>query len=450
MKMNQFRRRNINRLYFLFVLLILSGIPSTFLFAQEKADFFRFGLQDCIDYALKNQASVLNQRLSQSITSKYLKEAYGQYLPQISAGAMYQYNIKRQVAVFAGNAIQIGTKNQLQGHIDVDQQIFNPAFIGAIESGHLQTAMARENTHLTEIDLVAGVMKSYYGVLVAREQMDLLTANITRSQKELTDTQYQYQNGLAQKVDMDRIQVLVNNAVTQKSNAERNLQTQMQSLKFYMGMPVNDSLEISGSISEKLLNPVTSVPDSEFYKKRVEYLLAERELELSQLQRRNVTRSYFPTLSAFGTYGAPFYGNTFEGMFDIAYHPTIYAGLQLSLPIFKGLSRIYQRQITDLNIKISQNNLDNLKNSILLEYNSNYRLVRNDTDNLITQKQNIKLAQMNYENLKYQYDNGLQPIINVLDAETTLLEAQNNYINALYQLLIDQVDLDKSLGRINY
>jgi outer membrane protein len=280
--------------------------------------------------------------------------------------------------------------------------------------------------------------------------MGLLTANISRSQKELTDTQYQYQNGLAQKVDVDRIQVLVNNAVTQKGNAERNLQNQMQSLKFYMGMPVNDSLDITGSISEKLLNLVTSVPDSEFYKKRVEYLLAQRELELSQLQRRNVTRSYLPTLSAFGTYEAPFYGNTFEGMFDIAYHPTIYAGLKLSLPIFTGFSRIYQRQIADLNIKISQNNLDNLKNSILLGYNSNYRLVRNDTDNLMTQKQNIKLAQMNYENLKYQYDNGLQPIINVLDAETTLLEAQNNYINALYQLLIDQVDLDKSLGRINY
>ncbi|MEJ2637346.1 MAG: TolC family protein, partial [Calditrichia bacterium] len=105
----------------------------------------------------------------------------------------------------------------------------------------------------------------------------------------------------------------------------------------------------------------------------------------------------------------------------------MYAGLQVSLPIFSGLSRIFQRQAAELNIKISRNNLFDLKNNILLEFNRNYRLVKNDNDNLKTQKANIRLAQKSYENLKYQYDNGLQPIINVLDAETTLLEAQNNY-----------------------
>ncbi len=420
------------------------------LLAGDNPHAYRFGLKDCINYALKNQADVANQRLTQPITGKYMKQAYGQYLPQISAGATYQHNIKRQIAVFGGNTIQIGTKDQLQAHIDIDQQIFNPNFISAIEGSRLESNMASENTRLSEIDLVVGVMKAFYGVLVSQEQMALLTANISRSQKELTDTQYQYQNGLAQKVDVDRIQVLVNNAITQKSNAERSLQTQIQSLKFYMGMPVNDSLEIVGSISEDLLKPVSPVPDSLFYKDRVEYQIAKTELKISQLQKRTVTRSFLPTLSAFGSYIAPFYGNTFNSMFDITYRPTIYVGLELSLPIFSGFSRIFQRQIADLNIKISNNNLMNLENNINLQYHNFYRLVENDRDNLETQKENTTLAKTNYENLKYQYDNGVQPIINVLDAETTLLQAQNNYINALYQLLIDQVDLKRSLGQIEY
>ncbi len=428
------------------ILLIFSSPLS----AGNNTPPYQFGLEDCINYALKNQADVLNQRLSQAITGKQKKQAYGQYLPQVSAGATYQNNIKRQIAVFGGNTIQIGTKEQFQAHVDIDQQIFNPTFISAIEGSRLEDNLASENTRLSEIDLVVGVMKAFYGVLVSREQMTLLSANITRSQKELTDTQYQYQNGLAQKVDVDRIQVLVNNAITQKSNAERNLKSQMQSLKFYMGMPVNDSLEIVGTISEDLLKSVTPVPDSLFYRDRIEYQIANTELKISELQKKNVTRSFLPTLSAFGSYVAPFYGNSFNAMFDIPYHPTIYVGLQLSLPIFSGFSRIYQRQIADLNIKISNNNLLNLENNINLEYNNIYRLVQNDRDNLETQKENTSLAKTNYENLKYQYDNGVQPIINVLDAETTLLQAQNNYINALYQLLIDQVDLKKSLGQIEY
>lgn len=429
------------------VLLIqASSLPGS----DETRPTHRFNLQDCIDYAIKNHTGLLNQRLNQAIYHKYLYEALGQYLPQVSAGATYQYNIKQQVAVFAGNTITIGTKQQFQGHIDVDQAIFSPSYIGSIGSGKLQLKIQDQNTQLTEIDLVVGVKKAYYGVLVAREQMTLFDANIKRSRKEMSDTRYKYENGLAQQVDIDRIQVLVNNAITQKKNAERSLQTQMQSLKYFMGMPVNDSLQVTGAISEGLLSPDIAAPDSQFYKKRIEYLQAEVQLRLSKTQKRNVTLSFFPTLSAFATYQAPFYGDTFESMFDIAYHPTIYAGLQVSLPIFSGLSRIFQRQAAELNIKISRNNLFDLKNNILLEFNRNYRLVKNDNDNLKTQKANIRLAQKSYENLKYQYDNGLQPIINVLDAETTLLEAQNNYINALYQLLIDQVDLEKSLGRIEY
>ena len=186
------------------ILLIFSSPLS----AGNNTPPYQLGLEDCINYALKNQTDVLNQRFSQAITGKQKKQAYGQYLPQVSAGATYQNNIKRQIAVFGGNTIQIGTKEQFQAHVDIDQQIFNPTFISAIEGSRLEDNLASENTRLSEIDLVVGVMKAFYGVLVSREQMTLLTANITRSQKELTDTQYQYQNGLAQKVDVDRIQVL--------------------------------------------------------------------------------------------------------------------------------------------------------------------------------------------------------------------------------------------------
>ncbi|MEJ2637345.1 MAG: TolC family protein [Calditrichia bacterium] len=223
------------------VLLIqASSLPGS----DETRPTHRFNLQDCIDYAIKNHTGLLNQRLNQAIYHKYLYEALGQYLPQVSAGATYQYNIKQQVAVFAGNTITIGTKQQFQGHIDVDQAIFSPSYIGSIGSGKLQLKIQDQNTQLTEIDLVVGVKKAYYGVLVAREQMTLFDANIKRSRKEMSDTRYKYENGLAQQVDIDRIQVLVNNAITQKNNAEISLQTHMQSLKYFMVMTVNDSLQV--------------------------------------------------------------------------------------------------------------------------------------------------------------------------------------------------------------
>jgi outer membrane protein TolC len=103
-----------------------------------------------------------------------------------------------------------------------------------------------------------------------------------------------------------------------------------------------------------------------------------------------------------------------------------------------------------MNMEISKNNMNDLKNNIRLEYGNYYRQYLSDMENLKTQKENTTLAKLNYDNLKYQYDNGVQPLIEVLNAETTLLQAQDNYINALYQALVDKVDLDRSLGKIKY
>ncbi|WP_195909838.1 TolC family protein [Bacteroidetes bacterium endosymbiont of Geopemphigus sp.] len=49
--------------------------------------------------------------------------------------------------------------------------------------------------------------------------------------------------------------------------------------------------------------------------------------------------------------------------------------------------------------------------------------------------------QINYENLKYQYKNGIRPSIEVLSAQTSLKEAETAYINALYEILIKKVNL---------
>jgi outer membrane protein TolC len=49
-----------------------------------------------------------------------------------------------------------------------------------------------------------------------------------------------------------------------------------------------------------------------------------------------------------------------------------------------------------------------------------------------------------------KYEQGVGSSLEVTAAETSLKESQNNYINALYESLINKVNLDRALGRINY
>ena len=418
--------------------------------AQDKASLYQFNLNDCIHYALQNQANVKNQQISEKISRENVKEAYSKLLPQVTAGAKYQYTIKRQVSYIGGNPVLFGVPQQFQGYVDINQSLFDPTVLGATTAARLVENMAKQNTRLSKINLVSNVMKSYYGVLVFREQLQLLNANIVRDTKSLSDTKYQFKNGLAQKVDVDRIQVLVNNDITARNNALRNLKTLMQTLKYNMGMPVEDSIAVTGTIGDSLISAVLPEGDTTFYKNRVEYQQANTELKASKLVKNTVIRSYFPTLSAFYSLTAPYNSNSFPTLFNGKLYPTSYIGLQLDIPIFSGLIKHFQYQAAKMNMEISRNNMSDLKNSINLEYGNYYRQYLSDMENLKTQKENTKLAKLNYDNLKYQFDNGVQPLIEVLNAETTLLQAQDNYINALYQALVDKVDLDKSLGKLKY
>ncbi|MBN2616381.1 MAG: TolC family protein [Bacteroidales bacterium] len=429
---------------FLLLILLMTFVPAQ---AQKEKTFT---LKDCIHYALENRASVKNQRLSEELSKKNRQEVNSQWFPQISGGAKYQYTIRRQVLIIGDNTIFVGLPQQLQAYVNVNQTLFDPVLMGNSSGARINEKLSVENTRLSEIDLVVQVKKAFYGVLVFREQLKLLDANITRTEKSLKDTEYQYKNGLAQKVDIDRIKVLVNNAVTNKANALRNLNTMMQSLKYYLGMKVSDPLQIKGTISDSLLAGPVTLPDQHFYEQREEFKKAQLNLEMNRLLQNNVAKSSLPTLSAFYSLTAPFNGSTFNGMFDRKLYPSSYVGLQLSVPVFSGLKRHYQYQQAKISVQQSENSLNDLKNSIELEYNQYFRQYENDLANLKTQSENIKLAELNYKNLKYQYDNGVQPLIEVLNAETTLLQAQDNYISALYQALVNKVDLDKSLGKIKY
>ena len=66
------------------------------------------------------------------------------------------------------------------------------------------------------IETKAAVAKAYYGVLVNRERIKIIDANITRVKKLKEDIQALTENGFAELIDKDRVEVTFNNLETEK------------------------------------------------------------------------------------------------------------------------------------------------------------------------------------------------------------------------------------------
>ena len=96
----------------------------------------------------------------------------------------------------------------------------------------------------------------------------------------------------------------------------------------------------------------------------------------------------------------------------------------------------------------TNNSLTNLKQVVSLEYATAKMSLQNNLAELETSKKNRELATEISRVSKIKYDSGVGSSLELVDAESSLKEAETNYFNSLYNTIISKLEIDKALGNI--
>ncbi len=445
-----------NTKFYTFLSLALLGFGKL---SAQTTPSYTFTLAQTIDYAFKNQAAVLNAQLDEQIAKNTVKQTTGIGLPQVSGSFSFQDFLKLPTSLLPGEffgdpagtykPVQFGVKYQSVLGLEASQLLFDGSYLVGLQAAKTFKELSIRNSKRTKIEIAVAVSKAYYSVLVSNEQLGLLDANLVRLHKSLYDIKAYYKNGLVEKVDVDRLQVLTNNLETERENVIRLLALNTNLLKFQMGMPIENNLTLSDNVTELSLKADVLVADSLAYKNRVEFSLGQTQKKLNELNLKRYKSEYLPSIVAFGSTSNGYQNNSFSQLFS-QYYPTSLVGLRLSLPIISGGQRIYKIKNARLEVQKSANDLANLQNGINFEINQAKTNFLNGLQSLENQKRNMELSKEVLRISKVKYEQGVGSSLEVTAAETSLKESQNNYINALYESLINKVNLDRALGRINY
>ncbi len=421
-----------------------------------------FNLQECINYAYEHQDSLKNARLDIESANYKVKETIGIGLPQVNGSASFQDFIKLPSTLLDVSnfdrtlpkntlvPVSFGVKYQSAMALSVNQLLFDGSYLVGLQASKTFKELSEKSYNRTKVATTVAVTKAYYQVLVSNEQIKLLDANISQLKQQLNETTQLNKQGFVEKIDIDRITVLYNNLNTTRENTARLLTLGVQLLKFQIGMPVNDILTVKDKIADiKLDNAELSVAesDSSAYKNRIEYSLLETSKKLIELDLKRYKSQYLPSLSAFGTSTLQYQSNNFSQLYDRKF-PNTLVGLQLNVPIFSGFQKVNRIKQAQIAVQKSQNVLDMVKNGINLQINQARILYTNGTQSLNNQRKNMELAQEILRVSRIKYEQGVGSNIEITQAQTSLQEAENNYIQALYTVLISKVDLDSSYGRI--
>jgi len=440
-----------------------------------------FSLADCINYAYSHQHDVINAKLDVTSANYHVKEIIGQGLPQLSGTGSFQDYLNSPTVLFPdfitpltygvlakegvkngnGQAITVPTgppsltpvkftqKYNSNLGITASQILFDPNYIIGLQARKTYKELYERSFTRTRIETSVGVTKAYYQVLVSSEQLKLLEADINQLKQQLDETAARNKQGFVEKIDVDRISVQYNSLVTNNENAIRLAALNYELLKFQMGMSIYDNLTLKDKLEDVQLDAKFADPviDTTIYHNRIEYGLLETQKKLNEYDLKSKRGQFLPKLTANGSYAAAFQNNTFGSLYSSNF-PSSYIGLTLSVPLFTGGQHIYQVKQSQITVLKSQNDLDNMRNTINLQVNEARIAYINGLQTLNDQKKNRALAADVLRVSKIKYEQGVGSSLEVTQAQTALQDADNSYIQGLYNALVSKVDLDKAYGRI--
>lgn len=426
----------------------------------SSAQTQQLSLKQAIDFALTNQVNVKNALVEEKISKQKVNEITGLGTPQISGSAELNHFIEIPTTFvpgefFGGEAgtfapVQFGQPYTASVGVTATQLIFDGSYLVGLQASRAYQDLSRKQTHQTKIETAVAVSKAYYNVLVVKEQLGLVVKNVERLKKLRDDTKAIYEAGFAEKLDFDRVDLAYNNILVQQKNVTRLIDLSNSLLKFQMGMDQKTQVELTDKLDENLWNDM-NLPETADATKRSEYSVLQAAHRLQELDLKRYKSAYLPSLAAFGSLSANASRNDFN-IFNTSYKwfPTAIVGARLNVPIWDGLQKHSKIQQSKLELEKVNNQVDNLQQAISLEFTSSKTKLQNNLEMLETSKKNREIATEIVRASKLKFDNGVGSSLEVIDAESSLKEAETNYFSALYETIVSKIEVDKALGNISF
>jgi outer membrane protein TolC len=441
---------------FLFILGTMSIAQS--IAQTEIPNIHQFKLDDCVVYAQKNNVQVKNALLAIDAQVQTNREIGAAAFPTIMSSASIMDYTKIPTSllpaqIFGGAAgtfipVQFGTKFNSNYGANFSQLLFDGQVFIALQARSTSLEMQRKNAALTEENIKANIYKIYYQLSASRTQLNILDANIERLNKLAHDAEIMYKNGFAERLDVDKVNVQLNNLQTEKLKANNAVAIGYMGLKMLMGMPVKDSLVLTEVINEKDLTGDVLIENEFQYALRKDFQYLTTLKKLNEYNVKRYQLSNLPTVSVSGAYTKNAQRSKFDFFEGGNWFTTSFVNLNVSLPIFNGGATMAKVRRTKIELQQVTNQMDAMKNNIDNEITQAKLNYISSVATVQFQKKNMQLAETVYAQTKKKFETGTGSNTEISASQADLVSAQNNYMNALYSALIAKVDFLKATGKL--
>lgn len=377
----------------------------------------------------------------------FVPDAQGNLVPNIISGTEAN-PVFKEYAYMPEMPMELNLSKTFMGGISLEQPIYAGGKISsAYQMSRIGEEIARSNQELTRTEVIMETDQAYWTCIQVRELRQTTLSYKEMLEELMRNVENAHEVGLRQRNDVLKVQVKLNEAELQLRRADNAIRLASMNLCQVIGLPLSTPLELQDSFPQET-NPASepeSFPMADVTL-RPEYTILSRMIELKNQEIKLSRSDFLPTVGIQAGY------NYWDGLYlnddKLLSKGSFSAIVSVSVPIFewgKGRNKIQAARVEKniaelkrldaeekmtLEMVQAQNTLDEARFELTLTARS-----------LLQAEENMRLS-------KNMYEQGMETLVDYMEAQTAWMNAGANYVNVRTKLELGKTTYLKATGKL--
>ncbi|HNX80533.1 MAG TPA: TolC family protein [Candidatus Omnitrophota bacterium] len=415
----------------------------------DPASSYNLTIDEAIGLAYKNNFDIQIQSQEISAAQAAIQGARSEFLPKLNAQAGFTHTdsvlkldmpqAKKDMGIFTGY------KNDNQAGLTLDQTIYNGgANIANLRQKQVTLRIQEETLRARKLDTEFEVKRLFYGLLLAHETERIAQNLLDQAKSHYEEVKNKYEQGTASRFDLLQSKVQVSKLAPELINAKNAVELIDAELKKLLGLKIQATLMIKDSLAYNEIE----IKESEFlktaYLEKPEMTLMALGVDVKKWLIEMAKAGHKPQINAQLGYA---YQSNDVGDLVNRRHNNWDAGVSLSIPIFDGFST--KAKVDEAKARYTQAKLEkeDLGEQIAVDIRKACLDLVKSQAVILSQKDTIDEAQEALKISEVRYDNGEGTNLDVIDAQVSLSQVEENLSQGIYDYIMAEAYLSRTMGR---
>jgi outer membrane protein len=425
---------------------------------QESPSSGFLSLSEAIQTALVDNPSVLEVQAQVDIAGERIIQARSGFMPRIDASGAYDRttNPSRTFATKLNqgmitqedfNVDRLNDPDPIDNYAGRVTAIWPLYDSGQSWYGFRQAELGQEESHLEMTrmrqQVIARTVVTYVGLLMAQEQLAIVQQTLTTAKAHRKMVASRYQSGFVVKSDLLRTDVHIANLEQQQLQAASQVEVARAELNAAMGGAIDSKYQLTSRLetNQEIMGPLEHWVDTAL-DQRADLKQIELQRAVVEEEIKKARAAYLPSLNLTGNYEV----NT-ENFDESADNYTV--GAVVTFNIFSGNRTSAKVREAKATLKKIEALRRQLKQRVQVETRQAYLQADSSRRRIQVARLAVTQAEEALRIVRNRYKNGLFTIVDLLNSELALQQAQTNRLRAIHDYKVANANLMLAAGTLD-